>query len=177
MKNFKWHIAIIACILTLSVAVGGLYLRQRQMVDEPLLKRINAYQGVETVELIQQNNEYIILVKLGLVDDLSIVHREIDEEIRKLLGGKRYRLVIIDERDETLEAVFLRIHLGLFEAESRGNFTNMGERVNEIVEEFKLEKDKLVVDKEYIYFQAAKGQNYMYIIIERNCSGEEGDRT
>ncbi len=177
MKKFKWPVAVLAFILTLSLAVGGVYLRQRQLVNEPLLKRIGEYESVEAVNLIQQGNKMIVSVQLGYVDDLAAIHEELDEEVSSLLGSKKYSLQLLDKRDRLLDDAFAAVHLALYEGEQRGNFSEMGVLVSQVIANLGMDEHKIVVNDERIYFQAKNGDKYLYEIIERGRRSEEGDRT
>jgi hypothetical protein len=178
MKKFKWYIALLAFILTMAVSVGGIYLRQRQMVNEPLLKRIGDYESVEAVNLLQKGDLLTVSVQLGYVQDLATIHRELSEEISRLLGRKNYRLELVDKRDESLDEAYVAVHLALFEGEQRGNFTEMGEQVARILNDMGMDEHKLLVNDERIYFQARNGDKYLYEIIDRSPRrSEEGDRT
>jgi hypothetical protein len=175
MKNIKWPIAVLAFVLTLVIAVGLVQLRQRQLVNEPLFKRVSEYEAVKTVDLQQEGNMQIVKVDLGYVDDLAIVHRELNEEIEELLGHDRFSLIIQDERNETLEAAYIAVHLALFEGEQRGNFTEMGELVVDKLQEMNMDEYRVLVDQDNIYLQIRQNEAYLYEIIVRESRGREGE--
>lgn len=176
MKNFKWPVAVLAFVLTLALAVGLVYLRQRQLVNEPLLKRISELEPVKSVELQQDGNVQVVFVTLEYVDDLSATHRELHEEVTRLLGQGRYRLEIQDERTLDLDAAFLAVHLALYEGEQRGNFTEMGAYVADVLQSLGVDEHKLIVNQEYIYLQMRDGDTYLFEIIQRESAGREGVR-
>ncbi|MDW7650819.1 MAG: hypothetical protein SCK29_00065 [Bacillota bacterium] len=175
MKNFKWPVAVLAFILTLALSVGAVYLRQRQLVNEPLFKRISELEPVKTVELQQEDNTQVVVVSLEYVDDLAITHRELNEEINRLLGQKRYRLEIVDERNQALEAAFVAVHLSLYEGEHRGNFTEMGSQVKDTLKSMGISDHKVFVDSENIYLQIRDGDAYLYEIVKREKQGKDGE--
>lgn len=176
MKNFKWPVAVLAFILTLALSVGAVTFRQRQLVNEPLVKRLSEYEGVEKVELWQKGNLQVISIELDYVQDFSVLYSELKEETDRLLGPKFYRLMLVDQRNETLEAAFLAVHLALYEGEQRGNFTEMSDRVAAILRDYQLQDYRLVVDNTNIYLQIRSGENYLYAVIERVSRGEDGER-
>ena len=176
MKNLKWPIIIVAFVVTLALAVGGVYLRQRQMVDEPLFQRLSEYEPVQAVDLHKDGNVQVVVVSLDYVDDFGSIHRELTEEIGDLLGPDRFRLEIRDGRDQALETAFSDVHLALYEGEHRGNFTEMGGQVAATLQSLGIADHKIMVDNENIYLQIRHGDAYLYEIVERGNRGKEGER-
>lgn len=176
MKSFKWPVAIVAFLLTLVLAVGGVQLRQRQLVNEPLFKRLNELEQVKTVDLRKEGGTQVVVVTLNYVDDLPETYRQLNDEISRLLGQKRYRLEIVDGRDQTLEAAFIAVHLALYEGEHRGNFTDMGGHVADVLADMGIEEHKVIVDNENIYLQIKNGDAYLFEVIGRTNRGREGER-
>ena len=176
MKKFKWPVAVLAFILTLALSVGLVYVRQRQLVNEPLLKRINEFETVKSVELQDDGGIQVVSVTLNYVDDFSVAHSELNEEIERLLGKERYRLEILDERNDALEAAFVAVHLALYEGEHRGNFTEMGGKVSEALVPLGFSEHKVIVDQEYIYLQIRQDDAYLFEIIKRESRVREGER-
>jgi hypothetical protein len=175
MKNFRWPIAVTVFILTLATLAGIIIFRERQLQNRPLLNRLKAFEEVETVTLRQSGGVYRVSVQLAYVPDLPAVYREIDGEIAKVLGERNYRLELLDRRDETLSAAYSAVHLALYEGERRGNFTEMSGRIDSLMAGFDLHEHRLTVDAERIYFQAANGSYYLYAVIARRGSMEEGE--
>lgn len=173
MKGFKWQVAVLAFVLTLTIAVGVTYLRQRQLIDEPLFKRLSELEPVKSVELRQESDSLTVYVALDYVEDLSAVYRELHEEIGRLLGQGRYSLVIQDERDKALEAAFFAVHLALYEGEQRGNFTEMAEFVSTVFQGMGIDEHRLVVDEENIFLQIRQGNAHLFTIIKRERGGKE----
>lgn len=175
MKHFKWPVAVLAFVLTLAVSVGAVHLRQRQMVNEPLFKRIGDLENVQKVELKREGSTQIVYVTLDYVGDLSATYRELNDEISRLLGQNRYRLELLDGRDQALEAAFLAVHLALYEGEHRGNFTEMGYKVANILAALQIEEHKVTVDSNNIYIQIKNDDAYLYEIISRENRGRDGE--
>lgn len=176
MKNFKWPVAVLAFVLTLALSVGAVQLRQRQMVNEPLFKRMSEFEPVKKVDVQLEQGTQVVVINLDYVEDFSLTHRELNEEIERLLGQKRYRLDILDGRDQALEAAFVAVHLALYEGEHRGNFTEMGDQVSAILSDLGIPEHKVMVDNENIYLQIRQGDAYLYEIIQRKSHGKEGER-
>jgi len=175
MKGFKWQVAVLAFVLTLTMTMGVIYLRQRQLVNEPLLKRLSELEPVKSVELQREGDSQIVYVSLAYVKDLAVTYHELHEQIGRLLGQGRYRLVIQDERNEALEAALFAVHFALYEGEQRGNFTEMAELVSAILSELEIDEHKLIVDRENIFLQIRQENAYLFTIIKRERGGKEGE--
>lgn len=176
MKNFKWPVAVLAFVLTLALSVGAVQLRQRQMVNEPLFKRMSDFEKVKTVDVQLEQGTQVVVITLDYVEDFALAHRELSEEIGRLLGQKRYRLEILDGRNQALEAAFVAVHLALYEGEHRGNFTEMGDQVSAILRDMGIAEHKVMVDQGNIYLQIRQGDAYLYEIIQREYRGKDGER-
>ncbi|MCW3490806.1 hypothetical protein [Dethiobacter alkaliphilus] len=176
MKNLKWPVIVLAFVVTLALGVGGVYLRQHQMVDEPLFQRLSEYEPVQAVDLHKDGNQQVVVVTLDYVDDFGYIHRRLKAEIVDLLGENGFRLEIRDGRDPRLETAFSAVNLALYEGEQRGNFTEMGQQVEAALADLGIAEHKIMVDNENIYLQIRQDDAYLYEIIERGNRGKEGER-
>lgn len=176
MKNLKWPIIVVAFVITLALAVGGVYLRQKQMVNEPLFLRLSEYEPVQSVDIQKDGNQHVVIVTLDYVDDFGTIHRALNDEITELLGPDRFRLEIVDSRDQALTTAFREVHLALYEGEHRGNFTEMGGQVEITLQELGIADHKIMVDNENIYLQVRQGDAYLYEIVKRQSREKDGER-
>jgi hypothetical protein len=176
MKNLKWPVIVLAFIVTLSASAGLVHLRQRQMINEPLFKRVKEYEPVEEVQLRKDGSIQVVEISLGYVDNIALAHRTINDEVGRLLGAGRYKLVIQDKRNEALEAAFNAVHLALFESEQRGNFTEMRALVSETLLGLNVDDFQIMVDQENIYLQIRHGDSYLYEIVARTTRGKAGEQ-
>ncbi len=167
---------MLAFLLTLALSVGVIHFRQRQLVNEPLQRKLSGLAAVESVMLARNGSTMTVSVRLGYVDDLAFTHRLLVQEIEKTLGHRRYRLELEDRRDAVLEDAYYTIHLALYEAAQRGNFTEMGLQVTEKLEGLGIAEHRVVVTAENIYFQVRRGDSYLYAVIERETRDVKGEQ-
>jgi len=170
MKNFKWHAAVLAFVVTLGIATGAVLLRQRQMINTPLLKRISELEPVREVRL-EEGGEKVIFVTLEYVDNLQKTYRQLHEVISEMLGEEAYRLVLVDKRSEPLEDAYYAVHFELYESEQKGSFAAAGAAVDAKLAALGLDDYRFAVDDKYIYLQLKKGDAWLYEIIERQNRG------
>ncbi|HHX75339.1 MAG TPA: hypothetical protein GX699_10600 [Firmicutes bacterium] len=173
MKNFKWHVAVLAFIFTLGIATGVVLLRQRQMIEAPLLKRIGELEHVRQVRL-EEDGEKVIIVTLEYVSNLQETYRQLHTVITEMLGEENYRLELVDARNTTLEDAYFAVHLELYEGEQRGNFVAAGAAINTKLAVLDLDHYRFAVDGKYLYLQLKKGDAWLYEIVERQ-NGRAGE--
>lgn len=176
MKKFKWKAALLAFLLTLGLSVGMMFLRQRQMVNEPLLKRLDELQSVETVELQQEDGLQVLVVKLNDVEDFPAAYQKLRQEIEKFLAKNDYRLDLLDQRDQLLSEAYLAVQLALYEGEQRGNFTEMAQYVARTLNNYEIAEHQLTVDQNNIYLKLKNEGAYLYATIKRDQQAEDGER-
>lgn len=174
MKKFKWPVALAAFVVVLVLSVSSVYLSRRQMVNEPLLRRLGQLEFVERVELERGKNIFTVTVQLGYVDDFSMAYRQLKTETDNQLGAGAYKLVVKDKRNKTLEAAFYAVHLTLYESEFRGNFTDMKKEAAEILKALGISEYRIMVDRDYIYLQLRDKEAYLYELIARDNDAGRG---
>lgn len=165
MKNFKWPVALLIFVSAFALLAGGITLRQRNLINKPLLERLNDLEEVKTAHLAKEDGIHMISVNLADVSDFADLYNEIDEIASSALGGGNYRIKLSDNRNETLEKAYSIAHLALYEAQRRGNFTDMAEKVNAVMAQFNIDKHRIAVDGDRIYFSAQSGEYYLYEVI------------
>ena len=165
MKNFKWPIALLIFVSAFALLAGGITLRQRNLINKPLLERLNDLEQIKTAQLAKEDGIHIISVNLADVSDFADLYNEIDEIASSALGSGNYRIKLSDNRDETLEKAYSIAHLALYEAQRRGNFTDMAEKVDAIMAQFNISVHHIAVDGDRLYFSAQSGDHYLYEVI------------
>lgn len=176
MKNFKWPVAVLAFALTLGLAVGVVLLRQRQLVKEPLLERLASLADVENVELRQEEEQLVVLVKLAYVRDLASTYQTLAAELNTLLEPASYRLELVDERNSSLTDALFTVSLALYEGEQRGNFTKMSQAIAATLTDLQVAEHRVTVDHDYIYLQMKNDDAYLYEVVAREQRRKEGER-
>ncbi|NLZ38376.1 MAG: hypothetical protein GX893_02050 [Firmicutes bacterium] len=177
MKNFKWTAAALAFFLTLALSVGLISLRQKQMVKEPLLKRLNELQSVQAVNIQQEDGKYVIVVKLKNVKDFPSAYRKLQQEIENFLPEDKYHLDLLDQRNQLLANAYQAVQIALYEGEQRGNFTEMAQYIARTLSEYKITEHHFTVDEENIYLKLQHDDAYLYATIKRQRWQKEGERT
>ena len=165
MKNFKWPIALLIFVSAFALLAGGITLRQRNLINKPLLERLNDLEQIKTAQLAKEDGIHMISVNLADVSDFADLYNEIDGIASSALGNGNYRIKISDNRNDTLVKAYSIAHLALYEAQRRGNFTDMAEKVNATMTQFSISEYSIAVDGDRIYFSAQSGDHYLYEVI------------
>lgn len=176
MKKFRWRAAALAFFLTLLLSVGIILLRQRQMITEPLLKRLNELQSVQAADLKQEDGLHVVVVKLNSVEDFPAAYQQLRQEIENFLPTDYYRLDLVDKRNQSLTKAYQAVQLALYEGEQRGNFTEMAQFVAATLSEYEVTDYQLAVDPENIYLKLQHDDAYLYATIQRQQRLKEGER-
>ena len=169
MKNFHWQAAVLAFVLTLGIAMGVIYVRRQPFYHEPLLNQIKNLDFVEEVKL--EPEQKVVIISLQAVDNLAETYQALKQQINTVLGPE-YRLELKDKRNGDLQEAYLAVHLLLYEAQQRGNYGEISQKIAHVLEAYHLEKHILLVDEENIYLQIQNKNAYLYEIIARRQEKE-----
>jgi hypothetical protein len=168
IKGFNIFIVIFAFALSL---VGGMALERvmgTYTVDKPLQQMLKEIEGVQTYEVEKDAGKTNLIIQLHDVDDLQRTYKELYRVSAKLLGKRLGTIRISDNRDSTLNQLYYKIHYGLYEAATRGNFGTMDVMVRDALAPYNEIAYKLSVDNSRIYFQMECNEKYVYEIIPRS---------
>jgi hypothetical protein len=174
MKNFKWPFALLIFVLAFALIAGGIIIRQRNFINDPLLRRLNDIGEVKNAHLAKDGGIHTITVDLEDVSDFAALYIVIDEMAASVLGRGNYRIEFSDNRDETLIEAYSIAHLALYEAQRRGNFTEMAKYVKAIMESFNITEHHIAVDSDRIYFSAQNDEHYLYEVVYKQ-SEQKGE--
>ena len=102
MKNFKWPVALLIFVSAFALLAGGITLRQRNLINKPLLERLNDLEQIKTAQLAKEDGIHMISVNPADVSDFANLYIEIDDIASSALGNGNYRIKISDNRNDTL---------------------------------------------------------------------------
>jgi hypothetical protein len=172
MKNFKWPFALLIFVLAFGLLAGGITIRQRNFIYDPFLRQLNDLEEVKTAHLTKDGGIRTVAVELAYVSDFAALYTKIDDLAASAFGHGNYRIKLSDNRDETLKKAYSIAHLALYEAQRRGNFTDMSQHVKAVIESYNISEHSLTVDSDRIYFSAQNGEHYLYEVIYRQFEKE-----
>lgn len=173
LKNIKWPVVIITCILCVSLFLGVYYWRQKQYVEEPLSQALQGMEEVEGVYLTAKGGTIEIRVEVRKLADLSHFYETVEKTIAELYKGE-YSLIIEDAPDDAIDAAYQKIHLALYEAMAMGNYVSMGKYIEEVQTAYGLDECRVMVTDEFVYLELENDDAYLYRrFLKESKKGEE----
>lgn len=169
MKVMGLNIPVVAVVFLLSLS--GLILGQgvayRYFTERPLQMAFDGIEGVEGFEIVDDEGQIYVQVKLGDVDNLRDVYKQIYSASRKHIGKGFKDIIIKDERDSFLEEVYYSIHFDVQEAIATGNFSRMAGEIEEKTTAAGIDKSRIYVDNDRLFIELHEGKKYLYEMIPR----------
>lgn len=173
MKKIRWYYLAAAFVAALLVFGGGIYAWET-VREAPVKEEIEAVEGVEEVEVEQKDEDIKVTLELSSVECLQEVITEADNIIETHLGTEstpRYEIINTPCRD--LESFQKEILPALHEGARLGNYLEIQQFVSNQAAEHSLEEHGFMVDKDRLYLQARRDENYLYILVPINPDNRE----
>ncbi len=162
--GFRVHIIIISVILGLLVFAGGQWLYEKYNYDEPLDKTLSSNKAVESYKLSGEDQPVTVELKLKNVENLGKTYGELDNSLREVLGGKEYKIKLVDNRNRQLENIYYHSQFAVYEAMARGNYREMEQYISRQAAAAGAQAN-VFMDQEAVYVQIKNGDYYLYEII------------
>jgi hypothetical protein len=159
----------IALILTVACLFAIQAVWQTYAVDSPLdktLKEIDSVVAVTLEDRKKTNEGTMIYVTLGNVDNLQKTYEEITAKTEQTLKGSKYTLKIQDNRSQELDQAYYNIHYYVQKSMVDGDFPQLEAKIQEKAHRIEATA-KLYVDKENIYLQLSKNNQFLYTVVAR----------
>ncbi|MDF2569704.1 MAG: hypothetical protein K0R55_1308 [Sporomusa sp.] len=176
-KDYNWVIGCLTLLFTLIALFGGQLLWNKYAVANPINKAFQNIDGIETVTVGRFNDQgknsdkTKIYVKLGHVANLQSLYSEMADRATQVDGGRKYEIVIQDNRTPELEQFYYSIHYQIQEAIFTGNFATMAECIEAKANSAGVTA-QIYVDTKNIYLKMTKGTDDMYVVIARDGSSQ-----
>ncbi|MGI6643699.1 MAG: hypothetical protein ACOX3V_06890 [Bacillota bacterium] len=175
-KGFRWDVAAVSAVLTLALLSLGYFVYANLGVRKPLEKALMADPDVISVDMGPWRGSEAIQVEIANVTDFPATYARLHQLVRDKAGMKQgFR--IVDERNQELIEAYHSIHYYLEEARTNANFGEMIEFCQEALKDKDLDSFRFAVDKDRIYVQMAKGEAYLFEVLERAPEGGGGEQS
>lgn len=174
MLDIKVRRVLISLIVALLIMFGGNYLINNYKLNYSLNEDLLRVAGVKQVIIRKENDIYNIVISLNKVNNLKEVFTKINNRVEKTLDKNEYNLDFSSGSSEELKQIYDRINLPLYEALETGEFVQLGERIDRYGREYDLNREKVMVDDNYVYLSLEKNNNGLYKVIKRNNTNKSG---
>ena len=184
----QWHgikipIVILALLLGLGTLWGGQWLFNRYNYERPLSNLLGENKDVISYSINDSGPLLEVEVRLKKVESLENSYVKLRKSVEEVAGGRKIKITVKDDRDQTLEGVYQDASLAAYEALTRGNYLDMG-RFIEARAAGQGAQAKVFLDGEHLYIQMQHEDKYLYEIIPRtdqtnglNLASGEGGRS
>jgi hypothetical protein len=157
---------IVAFIVTLGILLCGYYFYNNYYVKNGLHEQISQVVEVEEeIEIAEQKHPPTVYIRLSEIKALQDVYLKIEEIVCQKLGSE-YRIVLLDERNDKLMALYDKCSFVIQESLVTGKFQDMYNKVQELAELEGVECH-LTMDSSNIYLELRDDQGYLYEVIPR----------
>lgn len=173
-RVFRWEYVVLAAVLTLAVLSLAYYSYESIGVRRPLERALLTDPDVSAVKVVKDGDVQVLEIALAKVSDLSVTYGRLHAVVKDRMGRTAFKVQLKDQRDPFLQDVYQSIHYYLEEASVRGNFGAMIEACSTALAEAGVSDYKITVDQQHIYVQMARGQSYLYQVLDRPSEFQGG---
>lgn len=172
--RIKWTIVFVTIMITISVLSGGQLFWQRYAVEKPLSQALQSIEGVESFywEKNAADGTMKVYVTLHNVNNFKAAYQNINDSAARVLGQKKFSVVIHDHRTPELEQFYDVINVYVQEAIFTGNFSTMTDRIQQKAASAGISAH-VYIDAAYVYLDLKQGTADMYVTVPRRPPGQE----
>ena len=173
--KYKSSIVVITIVLTLVVLGGSHFFWQQYALDKPLAQVIQAIDGIETLTFDngdKNESPKNIHITLNNVTNLQKTYQSTNDSIIKILGSKKYKIIIHDHRTPELEQLYYSMHYHIEEAIFTGKFGVMAEIIQNKAIAANT-KAQVYIDADSLYVQLMSDNGNLYMVLPRQFARPE----
>lgn len=175
IKGYKVELVAIVLIICLGLFFGGNYYYKNYRLENSLIEKLAAIEGVEKVEIEDSNQIKEVELNLKQVDDLKEVYQEVDRTLANSFDDTKYRIRLNNSENEKLNFAYHRIHLSIYESIITGKFTSLTGQLDKLKNELDINEAEISVDRNNIYLKLQVDQDAFYKVIARNHPLQEAN--
>lgn len=167
-QGIKIHVVIASLIIGLAAFLGAHFLYINLNFQQPLKKELENNNLVTSYQIIENKEEYKIVIYLDEHKDLNLMqtYRLIYNEVSKIMGDRPFIIELKDQPNTRLNKVYNQGQFAIHEAMVKGNFREMFDSLNHYADEAGIESS-VFIDKYNVYWQMRDGSNYVYEVVPR----------
>ncbi|UMZ73473.1 hypothetical protein [Natranaerofaba carboxydovora] len=170
-KNFKGSIVILSCFVALGLFFLVFSFWNDTKYNQPLSEYLESQEQVIAYEIEENDNDgYNIEIELEYHPYLNRTIMDVEEEIKTILDDKKNELVFkYDEKNQNLQNAFYDIHFILYEAKERGNYSEMQDEIDKILESHELNHYQIhILTDQRLLVQMEDDDGYLLYLLDNN---------
>ena len=110
-KEFRIGIAVVALAITIAICMGGYHLYMEYGVKKPLTESLLQVNGVQNVEIQDEQEDWVITLTLVNDADLKTVFREANRLASLEMEDKKYCIEVADNPSPELSSLYNDLEL------------------------------------------------------------------
>ncbi|WP_166510217.1 hypothetical protein [Desulfallas thermosapovorans] len=167
-QGIKVHLVAVSMLVALATFLGAQWLYTSLNFEQPLKKKLDNNHYVNNYQITEDAGVYTITLTLRNNGDFADIYRQIDEQLRSIMGGRKYAIELVDRPNDRLNALYNRGQFAIHEAMVRGNFRDMADYLNGYAGEVGVQS-KVYIDSDNIYWYMQDGAYYLYAVLPRGA--------
>ncbi|HUW64379.1 MAG TPA: hypothetical protein VMW83_06750 [Spirochaetia bacterium] len=167
--GLRWPVVALAFAGSLLAIWGGQRLVNQYDHQVPLRQAVQADKSVVSYTVSDQGQSTVFQVRFQAGGNLEEEWQQLNSTLKPLMGGHSYRIEPLDNPDPKLNEVYYNSQYALYEAQERGTFQAMADRVGQEAKAAGV-KVGLYVDDQNIYLDLSDGAGSLQRIFPRSAA-------
>ncbi|MHB1041936.1 MAG: hypothetical protein ACYC0Q_03760 [Eubacteriales bacterium] len=126
----QWHglkipVIIAAMLAGMAVLFAVQWAFQSISYEQPLNAALHDNEAVESYQIATKGQLVKISVAFKYDADLMEAYKQVQQDLTRVMGKRRYELDITDSRDDVLKGVWYQSQFAVYQALAQGNYLDM----------------------------------------------------
>ncbi len=182
MSNKKIKVSLV--MITFFAALGLFILLfstwSETTYNQPLTEYLDNHDDISKFEVKDVNNDdFKIMIEFEYHHFINETILEIEEEIEAILGNKNWEIKYgYCDDNESFKEAFYNLHFALHEARANGNFNEMQDQIDRIMENHPIEHYQIhIFDDSRILVQMQDNDGFYLHILKQDLQKSDQGRT
>jgi hypothetical protein len=168
-NEFKIYLFITAFIATFCIGAGVYYIYNRFSVEEPLVAKFNAIEGIRETHIEKTKDQYTITFDLEPVENIQQKYDQLATVADAKLGNENYELILKGQSSSKLDSIYYEIQPVVYQALAEDQYVWMKNEINMLADKENFSWS-MYIDANRLYLQLSEGNSYQYYVFERTGS-------
>jgi len=158
---------LITSLLSAALLFGGWYMYRQFVIQEPLQKIVNSYEGVKSSRITINQDEVALKLDLQPGTNLRELVQHISTEGQSAIGGRTLNLEVVQHSSEVLDEIWDKAMFSVAEAMESRKYTLIPFTLNQLKEQYNGVTATTEIDDKNVYVSLTNGKESKFIILPR----------
>lgn len=175
-KGIRISIIILSAFLALGLFMFGYSLWSESQYEQPLNEYLEENEQVKEFEILEDDKKdsYYIEIELVYHPHLNFTLVEIENEINEILEDRKWELELKNRPTNDLKNIFYKIHFVLYEAKEQGNFSEMKDEIDLVMEKYDVDHYQVhVQDSSRLIVQMKNEEGFLIHDLDASTSDQD----